>query len=177
MAKTINFGIIYGMSSYGLSRALKISEREAGKMIEQYFKSYPGVSLFREATIAQVKASAYAETIISRKRPIPELGSHQKPLQQLGERLAFNTIIQGSSADIIKVAMVNMYQQCKDKPRIHLLLQIHDELIWECHPEELDLLCKLIPQVMEHSIKLKVPLKVHIKTGTKLNLLRPYHAS
>lgn len=176
MAKTINFGIIYGMSSYGLSRALKISEREAGNMIEQYFKSYPGVSLFREATIAQVKASAYAETIISRKRPIPELGSHQKPLQQLGERLAFNTIIQGSSADIIKVAMVNMYHKLKANSRIHLLLQIHDELIWECHPEELDLLCKLIPQVMEHSINLKVPLKVHIKTGTRLNLLRPYHA-
>jgi DNA polymerase I len=176
MAKTINFGILYGMSSFGLSRALKISEKEASTMIEQYFKSYPGVALFRDATIAKVKANAYAETIIARKRPIPELNSQQKLLQQLGERLAFNTIIQGSSADIIKVAMVNMYQQCKDKPKIHLLLQIHDELIWECHPEELDYLCHLIPQIMEHSIQLKVPLKVHIKTGTKLNLLRPYNA-
>ncbi len=176
MAKTINFGILYGMSSFGLSRALKISEKEASAMIERYFKSYPGVALFRDATIAKVKANAYAETIIARKRAIPELNSQQKPLQQLGERLAFNTIIQGSSADIIKVAMVNMYQQCKDKPRIHLLLQIHDELIWECHPEELDYLCHLIPQIMEHSIQLKVPLKVHIKTGTKLNLLRPYNA-
>lgn len=176
MAKTINFGILYGMSSFGLSRALKISEKEASSMIERYFKSYPGVASFREATVARVKANAYAETIIARKRPIPELNSHQKPLQQLGERLAFNTIIQGSSADIIKVAMVNMHQQLKDKPRIHLLLQIHDELIWECHPDELESLCRLIPHIMEHAIALKVPLKVHIKTGTKLNLLRPYHA-
>lgn len=176
MAKTINFGILYGMSSFGLSRALKISEKEASSMIERYFKSYPGVASFREATVARVKANAYAETIIARKRPIPELNSHQKPLQQLGERLAFNTIIQGSSADIIKVAMVNMYQQLRDNTRIHLLLQIHDELIWECHPDELEGLCQLIPQKMEHAIALKVPLKVHIKTGTKLNLLRPYHA-
>jgi DNA polymerase I len=176
IAKTINFGIIYGMSSYGLSRALKINEKEANHMIEQYSKSYPGVSAFRNATIAKVKANTYAETIISRKRPIPELASQNKQLQQLGERLAFNTIIQGSSADIIKVAMVNMYHKLKANPRIHLLLQIHDELIWECHPQELNSLCAIIPQVMEHSIQLKVPLKVHIKTGTKLSSLRPYHA-
>jgi DNA polymerase I len=176
IAKTINFGIIYGMSSYGLSRALKISEKEASMMIEKYFKSYPGVSLFKEATIARVKAKGYAETIISRKRSIPELASHNKQLQQLGERLAFNTIIQGSSADVIKVAMVQMHHKLKGKARIHMLLQVHDELIWECHQEELDNLCKLIPQVMEHSIQLKVPLKVHIKTGSKLSMLRPYHA-
>jgi len=174
-AKAINFGIIYGMSSFGLARSLKVSENEASGMIDRYFDTYPGVQRFREQIIQQAVDRGYVETWIKRKRPIPEIKSKNKQLVQLGERLAVNTVIQGTSADIIKIAMIQMHDELLSNEKCFLLLQIHDELIWESHPSQIDYLIALAKEKMENAVALKVPLKVHFKSGPNLSELNATH--
>ncbi len=174
-AKTINFGIIYGMCSFGLSNALKIGESEAQEMIHKYFASFPRIKDFKKKVIEQAQKDGFVTTLTKRRRSVPEINSSNRQIQQLGERLAFNTIIQGGSADIIKTAMIRMHAELLSFEQTFLLLQIHDELIWECPASEIDLLKGLALKEMEHAFSLKVPLKVHIKKGNNLASLILYH--
>ncbi len=173
-AKTINFGIIYGMSAFGLSNALNISEKEASDIIRNYFASFPKVADFKKTVIEKAQKDGFVITLACRRRPVPEINSSNKQIQQLGERLAFNTIIQGSSADIIKTAMIRMHNELQRIKHAHLLLQIHDELIWECAMGEAEEVKCLALKEMEHAFALKVPLKVHIKKGNNLASLTTF---
>ncbi len=165
-AKVVNFGIVYGMSAYGLSKELNISPGEAKDYIETYFALHTGVSKYFEKLISEVTKTGYAKTIYNRKRAIPELNSSNKNIRQLGERLAMNTPIQGSAADIIKIAMINIHHRIiKEKLKTRMLLQVHDELLFELPEDEKDIVEALVREEMEGAIKLKVPLKVDLGIG------------
>lgn len=165
-AKTVNFGIIYGLSDYGLSKDLKISRKEAKLYIDNYFMKYSGVKNYLESAVKSAKENGYVKTILNRIRYIPEINSSNKMVRNLGERLAMNTPIQGSAADIIKIAMVHVYNRMKnEKLKSRLLLQVHDELIIETHIDELEYMKKLLKDEMENAVKLSVPLIVDINWG------------
>lgn len=165
-AKAVNFGIVYGISDYGLSQNLGISRKEAGKFIERYLNSYPGVKEYMEDIIHSAKQKGYVTTLLQRRRYIPEITSRNFNLRSFAERTAMNTPIQGSAADIIKKAMIDMDEALKDKGlKSRLLLQVHDELIFETPEEEIDILKELVPLVMENAIELNVPLKVDYAYG------------
>lgn len=165
-AKVVNFGIVYGMSPYGLSKELGINPGEAKDYIETYFALHAGVSKYFEKLIKEVTKTGYAKTLYNRKRAIPELKSNNRNIKQLGERLAMNTPIQGSAADIIKIAMINIHNRIKrEKLKTKMLLQVHDELLFEVPEKEKNKVEKLVREEMEGAIKLKVPLKVDIGTG------------
>jgi len=170
VAKTVNFGVIYGQSSHSLSQTLQISEREASLFIQTYFQTFKGVKDFISATIQDVTKKGYTETIAARRRPIPELLSQNKNVRDMGERLAVNTIIQGSSADIIKIAMIKIAERLKGY-KTKMLLQIHDELVFECLDEEGAEVSAIVKQEMESAVKLKVPLAVQIFKGKTLGRL------
>lgn len=163
-AKTINYAILYGMSSYGLSSELKISEEEANNYIDIYFNKFRNVKKFIDDVIEQAKKQGYVETILGRRRYVPELESKNRNIQKFGERIAINSPIQGSGADIIKVSMVNVYRKLKGK-KSRIVLQIHDELLVELFEEEKDDVLDMIKREMENSIKLDVPVKVEVGTG------------
>ncbi|RKD33171.1 DNA polymerase I [Thermohalobacter berrensis] len=165
-AKAVNFGIIYGISDFGLSRNLNISRKEAKKYIDSYFEKYGKVKEFMDNLIKEGKENGYVKTLLNRRRYLPELKSRNYNVRSFGERMAMNTPIQGSAADIIKVAMVNVYRELKKrKMKSRLILQVHDELIIEAHKDEVDEVKKLLKDLMENAIKLNVPLKVDMKTG------------
>ncbi len=165
-AKTVNFGIIYGMGAYGLSQDLKISFAEAGRFIKQYFEKYSGVAEFIERTIEEARRNGYVTTIYNRRRYLPELASDQESVRKFGERTAVNTPIQGSSSDIIKLAMIEIAGSLeREELGARLLLQVHDDLLFESPPEELDRLGRLVRREMEASAKLSVPLLIDLKTG------------
>jgi len=163
-AKTINYAILYGMSSYGLSSELKISEEEANAYIDIYFNKFRNVKKFIDDIIDQAKKQGYVETILGRRRYVPELESKNRNIQKFGERIAINSPIQGSGADIIKVSMVNVYRKLKGK-KSRIVLQIHDELLVEVFEEEKNDILEMIKREMENSIKLDVPVKVEVGTG------------
>ena len=166
MAKTVNFGIIYGISPYGLSRQLGIHPEEAKTYIDTYFMRHSGVKNYIETKIREAAETGYVSTIFGRKRAIPELKSTNKNIRQLGERLAMNTPIQGSAADIIKIAMINIRKSLnKEKLKTKMLLQVHDELLFEMPDEEKDKALMLVKKEMENAVKLDVPLKVDIGIG------------
>jgi DNA polymerase-1 len=166
IAKRINFGLVYGISPYGLSQDLDISIEEAKTMIEIYFKNYPQLKDYLDSIIKQAKDSGFVKTILGRKRYVPELNSKNVQLQKFGERIAYNTPIQGSSADIIKKAMVDLYNYFENKTdEVKILLQIHDEILFEIREDVLEKNLRIIKQKMEATIKLSVPLKVNVKTG------------
>jgi DNA polymerase-1 len=173
VSKAINFGIAYGMSPYGLSKELRISVKEAEEIITRYFQRYPGVKKYIEETIEFVKNHGYVKTLAGRKRYIPEVFSSDKTVRDLGFRMAVNTPIQGSAADLIKVAMVALYRQIKQKKlKSRLLLQIHDELLLEVPEEEVEVIKDIAPSVMEAPFSflgldyvLKVPIKVNFAFG------------
>ncbi len=166
LAKTVNFGVIYGMSGYGLEQATELSREEAEQFINAYFNKYPGVKEYLERTKQKARQAGYVQTILGRKRSIPEINSHNRNLREAAERMAINMPVQGTSADIIKVAMVNLDREMTArKLRSKLLLQVHDELILEVPEEELEEIKDLLRQVMSTAIPLSVPLKVDIKTG------------
>jgi len=168
-AKEINFGIIYGMSEMGLSRNLKISRKQAQEYIENYFANFPGVKKYLNDTIYKAENEGYVQTILGRRRYIPDINSQNKMLKQASERMAVNAPIQGSSADIIKLAMININSYLeKNMGSAKLLLQIHDELVFEAPVDKTEELKKIIKDKMENVIKLSVPLKVAIKTGNNL---------
>lgn len=165
-AKAVNFGIVYGISDYGLSQSLDITRKEAATFIEQYLNSFPGVKDYMDDIVREAKQKGFVTTILNRRRYLPEITSSNFNLRSFAERTAMNTPIQGSAADIIKKAMIDMAQRLKDeKMQTKMLLQVHDELIFEAPKEEIALLEKIVPEVMDTAIKLIVPLKVDYAFG------------
>ncbi|MGE7766511.1 DNA polymerase I [Peribacillus sp. NPDC096540] len=165
-AKAVNFGIVYGISDYGLSQSLGITRKEAGEFIEKYLRSFPGVQEYMEESIHEARQKGYSTTLLQRRRYIPEITSRNFNIRSFAERTAMNTPIQGSAADIIKLAMINMNKRLKKEGlKTRMLLQVHDELIFETPPEELELLKKIVPEEMENAIELNVPLKVDYAYG------------
>jgi len=165
-AKAVNFGIVYGISDFGLSQSLGISRKEAGRFIEKYLESYPGVKQYMEDIVLDAKEKGYVSTLLHRRRYLPEITNRNFNLRSFAERTAMNTPIQGSAADIIKKAMIDMADRLKkEKLKTRLLLQVHDELIFEAPKDEIEKLKEIVPDVMEHAIELKVPLKVDYSYG------------
>ncbi len=165
-AKVVNFGVIYGMSSFGLSTELKIPRKEAEKYIEEYFKKYEKVKIYMDGLIEMAKTKGYVTTILNRKRTINEINASNYMVRQSGERLAMNSPIQGSAADIIKIAMIKVYSELlKHNTKSKLILQVHDELIIEAHCDELDAMKNLIEEAMESAMDLKVKLAVGVNCG------------
>ncbi len=165
-AKAVNFGIVYGISDYGLAKDLNISRKEAKEYIDNYLKNYKMVKKYMEDIVEKGKKQGHVETILKRRRYIPELKSKNFNVRSFGERIALNTPIQGSAADIIKVAMVKVFEELnRRRLKSKLILQVHDELIIETHKEEREEVEKMMRDIMENSIKLDVPLKVDIKVG------------
>jgi len=165
-AKVVNFGIIYGMSDFGLSKSLKIKRTEASRYIETYFKKHAGIKKFIDEVIVQAKKDGYVCTLLGRKRPIPDINNPNNSLRQFAERVAINTPVQGTAADIIKVAMINIHNLLKKKRlKTMMILQIHDELVFEAPDDEAAEIVKMIDQEMVNAVKLNVPVKVHIGVG------------
>lgn len=165
-AKAVNFGIVYGISDFGLSKDLNISRKEAKEYIDNYFKNFSLVRKYMDETVAQGKKNGYVETVLHRRRYIPELNAKNFNVRSFGERIAMNTPIQGSAADIIKIAMVRVFNKLKEeKLESRLILTVHDELILEVHREEIQTIQKLVKDIMENAAKLKVPLKVDMMIG------------
>jgi DNA polymerase-1 len=165
-AKAVNFGIIYGMSDYGLSQDLKIPRKEAKKYIDSYFARYPGVKQYMTDIVEAARTDGYVRTIMNRRRYIPEITSRNAVKRNFGERIAMNTPIQGSAADLIKIAMIKVHSELKRRNlKSRLILQVHDELIVETHKSELQEVKKLVEECMENAIKLSVPVIVEISSG------------
>ena len=165
-AKAVNFGIVYGISDYGLSQNLGITRKEAAEFIERYFESYPGVQGYMQKIVEQAKKDGYVTTLLNRRRYLPDLTSRNFNVRSFAERTAMNTPIQGTAADIIKKAMIDMAAALREKNlQAMMLLQVHDELIFEAPPEELAILEELVPAVMEAAVDLKVPLKADAASG------------
>jgi DNA polymerase-1 len=165
-AKTVNFGIVYGMSPYGLSSDLGIPVDEAKAYIDNYFLHYRGVKEFIDKTIAEAKEKGYVKTILNRKRSIPELISANGATRNFGERMAVNTPIQGSAADLIKMAMINIDKRLdKERLKSMMILQVHDELVFEVMENELEVMRKIVKDEMENVMPMAVPIKVDIGTG------------
>lgn len=166
-AKAVNFGILYGISPFGLAEDIGISPKEAKKFIETYFETYPGIKDYMNKEIEEAHKNGYVTTIMNRKRTIEELSSSNYMQRSMGERMALNTPIQGSSADILKKAMIEIDEAfTKHKLKSTMLLQVHDELIFNVKTEELDLVKQIVKNTMENTIKLSVPLEVDIETGS-----------
>lgn len=165
-AKAVNFGIIYGISEFGLARNTGVSRQEAGRYIQEYLDSYPGVKKYMEEVVRQGTETGYVETILKRRRYLPDLRAKNKMVQSFARRMALNTPIQGSSADIIKIAMLKVAEELKERRlRSRLLLQVHDDLILEVRKEELEEVAYMVKDCMEHAYTLKVPLLVAMKAG------------
>ncbi|MGP7816723.1 DNA polymerase I [Niallia sp. 01092] len=165
-AKAVNFGIVYGISDYGLSQSLHITRKEAARFIERYLESYPGVKNYMEEIVADAKQQGFVSTLLHRRRYLPEITSRNFNVRSFAERTAMNTPIQGSAADIIKKAMIEMAKRIEAEGlKTRLLLQVHDELIFEAPKDEIEKLKEVVPDVMEHAVELKVPLKVDYSYG------------
>ncbi|UQZ76503.1 DNA polymerase I [Niallia circulans] len=165
-AKAVNFGIVYGISDYGLSQSLHITRKEAAKFIERYLESYPGVRNYMEEIVADAKQKGYVSTLLQRRRYLADITSRNFNLRSFAERTAMNTPIQGSAADIIKKAMIDMAKRLEvEGLKAKLLLQVHDELIFEAPKDEIEKLKEIVPDVMEHAVELSVPLKVDYSYG------------
>lgn len=165
-AKAVNFGIVYGISDYGLSQSLGITRKDAAAFIERYLNTYPGVKEYMDTAIRQAKEKGYVTTLLNRRRYIPEVTSRNFNLRSFGERTAMNTPIQGSAADIIKKAMIDVAERLeREGLTSKLLLQVHDELIFDVPKEEIKQMEQVVPDVMEHAFELDVPLKVDYSFG------------
>ncbi len=165
-AKAVNFGIIYGISDYGLSQNLNITRKKAAEFIETYLASFPGVKQYMDTIIEKAKKDGYVTTLMNRRRYLPDIKSSNFNVRGFAERTAMNTPIQGSAADIIKQAMIHMNERLKEEGlQARMLLQVHDELIFEAPANEIEKLKELVPAVMESAISLSVPLKVDIAYG------------
>ncbi len=166
LAKTVNFGVIYGMSDYGLEQATELSRQEATQFITSYFAQHPGVEQYIESTKQQARDRGYVQTLLDRRRYIPEINSSNRQLREAAERMAINMPVQGTSADIIKVAMINLYQEMQKRQlKSKMLLQVHDELIFEVPRGEIEEMKQLVPEAMSAAVALTVPVKVDIKVG------------
>lgn len=165
-AKAVNFGIVYGQQAYGLSQSLHISMAEARDMIDRYYEAYPGVRTFLDNVVARAKQTGYAETMYGRRRHIPELKAKNPQLRGFGERTAMNHPMQGTAADIIKIAMARVSRRLEEEGfAAHMILQVHDELDFECPVGEVERLTAMVRDVMEHAVDLRVPLIAEASTG------------
>lgn len=165
-AKAVNFGIVYGISSFGLSQDLSITRKEAAQYIEHYFETYPGIKKFLDDCVSNAKEKGYAVTLYGRRRPVPELKSSNFMQRNFGERVAMNAPIQGTAADIIKIAMIGVHGELKKRNlKSRLILQVHDELLIEADESEVDEVKEILKEQMEHAASLSVPLLVDMHTG------------
>ena len=166
-AKAVNFGIVYGISGFGLAEQLGISRKKAEQYIEQYLNKYCGVKQFMDEIVEEAKQNGYVETLFHRRRYIPELSSNNYMVRQFGARAAMNTPIQGTAADIMKIAMIHVNERLKEeKLNARLILQIHDELLIECNIEEKEKVKEILKESMEKAVKLEVPLEVEVSEAT-----------
>ena len=165
-AKAVNFGIVYGISSFGLSRDLSITKKEAKEYIDEYFKTYPSLKAYLDCLIENAKNKGYTETLYGRRRPVPELSSGNFMQRQFGERIAMNSPLQGTAADVIKIAMINVYTRLKkENLKSRLILQVHDELLIETAPGEEDAVKTILSEEMKGAADLRVPLETDIHSG------------
>ena len=166
IAKTANFGIMYGISAFGLAQRLRIARNEAKQIIDDYFRHFPSISYFIEDTLAAARENGYVETVFGRRRYVPDISSHNATVRALAERNAVNAPIQGTAADIIKMAMINVDRRMtREGLRSRMVLQIHDELLFDAVPEEVEALKRLVVEEMENVTKLSVPLTVECNEG------------
>ncbi|MGE0267670.1 MAG: DNA polymerase I [Candidatus Omnitrophota bacterium] len=165
-AKRVNFGIVYGMSGFGLSKDLGISQKEAQDFIDRYFRRYPQVKVFMDQQIEHCKKNGYVLTLLNRRRYIPDINSKNNSVRQFAERQAINTPVQGSAADLMKLAMINVYNEMvKEKLKSQMLITVHDELVFDLLPDERETMLSLVKNIMESTIELSVPVKVDLKIG------------
>ena len=166
-AKAVNFGIVYGISAFGLSEDLNIPRKEAAAYIDSYFATYPGVKNFLDETVESAKKTGMTRTMFGRIRPIPELTSSNFMQRSFGERVAMNSPIQGTAADIIKIAMIHVHERLRRENRKStLILQIHDELLIETHKDEVEIVKQILVEEMMHAAQLRVPLSVGVSCGS-----------
>lgn len=166
-AKAVNFGIVYGISSFGLSQDLSISKKEAAEYIEQYFETYPEVKRFLDTTVENAKKNGYVTTMYGRRRPIPELSSGNFMQRSFGERVAMNSPIQGTAADIMKIAMIRVWERIhSENLQSRMILQVHDELLIETLAEEEAQVCRILDEEMQHAAELSVALEIDMHTGS-----------
>ncbi|EKD41783.1 MAG: hypothetical protein ACD_73C00532G0001, partial [uncultured bacterium] len=166
MAKTVNFGVLYGQSAFGLSQLLNVSQAEAKKFIDEFYNQFPSVGEFKNKLLDEARSKGWVRTWMGRRRLLPEINSKNGNLRANAERLAFNTVFQGSAADLIKVAMIHIYQRLKDDQfSTNLILQVHDELVFEVPENELEKIRILVKQGMEQAHPSEVPLTVEIGVG------------
>lgn len=165
-AKAVNFGIIYGQSAFGLSQNLNISRTEAKSIIDSYFEQYSTIKSYMDGAVSQAREKGYVETIMQRRRYLPDINSANAVVRGFAERNAVNAPIQGSAADIIKMAMVAVHRAMKKQPlQSKMILQVHDELVFDIHRSEMDLMKKLVEEAMEHAVKMEVPMEVELQFG------------
>jgi DNA polymerase-1 len=165
-AKAVNFGIIYGQSAFGLAQNLNISRTEAKSIIDAYFEQYSTIKTYMDGAVSQARDKGYVETIMQRRRYLPDINSANAVVRGFAERNAVNAPIQGSAADIIKMAMVSVYRAMKQHPlKSKMILQVHDELVFDVHKSEMDLMKKLVEEAMENAVKLVVPMEVELQFG------------
>ena len=168
-AKAVNFGILYGISSFGLSADLKINMKEAKAFIDNYLNTFPGIKEYMDKVINMAKDKGYVKTLFGRVRYIEELNSSSYLVRVQGERMALNTPVQGTAADILKKAMIEIYQKLNEKHlKAKIIMQIHDELVLDCPKEEVEEVTLIVKTIMEGTYKLNVPLKVDINIGNNL---------
>ena len=166
IAKTANFGIMYGISSFGLAQRLQLSRTAAKQIIDDYFAAFPSIRTFIDRTTATAREKGYVETLFGRRRYLPDITSRNQTIRALAERNAVNAPIQGTSADIIKLAMISVQRRLEAEGlRSRMVLQIHDELVFDTFPDEVEALSKLVVEEMEHVITLSVPLTVECNHG------------
>jgi DNA polymerase-1 len=169
-AKTINFATIYGVSPFGLSQQAEISVKEGATFIKKYFETYPGFKTYIETTIAFAKEHGYVKTLMDRNRPVPDINSSTSFRREGAERVAINTPIQGTSADMIKIAMIKIADEIKEKKlKSRMIMQVHDELVFEVHESEADVMKVTVKEIMENALKLNVPIVVDIGIGYNWN--------
>ena len=165
-SKAVNFGIVYGISDYGLSQSLDITRKEAAEFIERYLESYPNVKAYMHDVVEEAREAGFVSTLMQRRRYLPELTSRNFNLRSFAERTAMNTPIQGTAADIIKKAMIDMAERLENEQlKSRMLLQVHDELIFEVPEDELEIMNRIVPEVMESALELVVPLKADVSVG------------
>jgi len=165
-AKAVNFGIVYGISSFGLSQDLSITRKEASEYIEHYFETYPGIKKFLDDSVAHAKEKGYAVTLYGRRRPVPELKSSNFMQRSFGERVAMNSPIQGTAADIIKIAMIRVSRRLREENlKSRLILQVHDELLIETAEDEVEQVSGILEKEMKEAAHLSVALEIDMHTG------------
>ena len=165
-AKTVNFGIVYGISDFGLAEQLGVSRKEAADFIARYYEKYPGIKTYMDNVVADCEKNGYVTTVCGRRRPIPEVHSSNHQVREFGKRAAMNAPIQGSAADLIKIAMIRIDEAMKKADvRSRLILQVHDELIFDVPEEELEQMKQIVTDGMTHAMKLNVPLTVECASG------------